>query len=125
MSAAHHDAAAEAVEAVAGRLYAHGDHPVRTLEAVAAAEANRLRRQRALPDAPPPGSDALGGVCRRIARRALAARRPDPVDGATAYHEAGESPAWARAQRPVTRVGEMLFYDPAPPAGTETGSIRS
>ncbi|SDG53072.1 Cell Wall Hydrolase [Limimonas halophila] len=119
-------AAPELSERVAGRLYAHGDHAVRTLEAVAAAEANRVRRTRELPEAdPPPTGDRLAAMCRRIARRALATRRADGIDGATAYHEAGESPAWARAERPVAQVGEMLFYDPAGSAGGETGSQHS
>jgi len=130
MSAARAEVAVQAAEAIAGRLYAHGDHPVRTLEAVAAAEANRLLDGDPPPDAAPAADDALGRVCRRIARRALAARRPAGIDGATAYHDAGESPAWARAERPVARVGEMLFYAPgmAPPETAmdrETGSLQS
>jgi len=112
MSAALHDPAGTAAVRLARRLYRFGDHPVRTLEAVAEAEANRLCREPgAAPgrDAPVP-DDALYRVCRRIARRALTARRGVHVEGACHYHPVDDNPVWARDRRPVARVGEIVFY---------------
>lgn len=49
-------------------------------------------------------------MCRRIARRALGGCLPDRTRGATAFHRAGEEPAWARGQIPVAEIGPFLFY---------------
>ena len=90
--------------------------PVRTLEALAVAEANRLRRRPPGAPAPPsegePGSMAptRAALYRRIARRALAGSLDTPAAGASAYHRAGASPAWAAARAPVAEIGGFLFY---------------
>lgn len=108
-----------------------GDQNVRVLEAVAAALANRYRREDdGVPADGPDEADLLGSglaeapapwhgptserlqLCRRIARRAVRGSLADPTGGATAFHTAEESPAWARHRFPVAVVGRFLFYGP-------------
>lgn len=106
-----------------------GDQNVRVLEALAAALANRYRQEDdgvaldgpdaagllgcGLAEAPAPwhgpSSEHLQ-LCRRIARRAVRGSLADPTGGATAFHTADESPAWARHRYPVAVVGRFLFY---------------
>jgi len=88
--------------------------PVRTLEALAVAEANRLRHQS--PAAPVPlqtqNENAPGERYRRIARRALAGALDTPVGAAVAYHRDGPTPPWAAGRQPVAEVGGFVFYAP-------------
>lgn len=64
----------------------------------------------------PEGDPALA-ICRRIAARAVAGSLPDPTEGATHWHDAGELPGWALGQMPVAETGGLVFYRlPADPA---------
>lgn len=98
------------------RLYrVHRGEPVRTLEALAVAEANRLRaagpRVRPLAGAPAPvEADGRYRTCLRTARRALAGTLADEVDGATWYHRREAEPRWARRLVPAVEIGGFLFY---------------
>lgn len=106
-----------------------GDQNVRVLEAVAAALANRYRRQDETGHAAgPEEADLLGPglaeapaawdgqrcerleLCRRIARRAVRGSLTDPTGGATTFHRVDESPAWARHLLPLAVFGRFLFY---------------
>jgi spore germination cell wall hydrolase CwlJ-like protein len=105
-----------------------GGASVRVIEAIAVASANRLRQLSrkelacwpalvAGPDGRPQDPIAEGGrcparlaMCARVARRALSASLPDPTGGATAFHEAGTTPAWSFGQAPVAEFGPLLFY---------------
>ena len=51
-------------------------------------------------------------ICRRIARRCLGGSLPDPTGGATAFHRAGDHPAWAQGLLPIAELGPFLFYRP-------------
>lgn len=46
----------------------------------------------------------------RIARRAVAGVLEDKTFGATHYHAAGISPYWAKNEKPVTVIGQHIFY---------------
>lgn len=98
---------------LAVRLHArHRAEPVRTLEALAAALANRLRHA-GIRGGPAPAAlpgDPAFAVCRRIARRALAGPAASAVAGATRYHHRAVEPAWARSAVPRAAVGGFLFY---------------
>ncbi|RDD60197.1 cell wall hydrolase [Ferruginivarius sediminum] len=102
---------------IAHRLFAsHADEPVRTLEALAVAEANRLRRQagreRLYPKLPaPPDDDARYRACLRTARRALAGALPGYIGGATHYHRRNVEPRWAAQMTPAAEVGDFIFYE--------------
>lgn len=108
--------AAEADAAwIAHRLFTrHGGEPVRGLEALALAEANRLRRERsrggAYPKLPPAPDDARYRACLRIARRAVAGTLGGDVGGATHYHRANALPDWARALTPIAEIAGFVFY---------------
>ena len=102
------------VALVAHRLHSRfPGEPVRTLEALAMAEANRLaaRAPRTRAQVPPaPRDDRAYAACRRIARRALSGALEDPVGEATRYHREDASPLWARDLPPLAEVGGFLFY---------------
>jgi len=95
---------------------AHHGESVRTLEALAAAEANRLHRQSARADhaAGEPGlaDPAHLARCRRIAKRVLAGTTSTPADAAAAYHRESARPAWAAGRTPIAEVGDFVFYAP-------------
>jgi spore germination cell wall hydrolase CwlJ-like protein len=55
-------------------------------------------------------SDPVFATALRIARRAAASVLDDPTGGATHYHAAGISPAWARGQKPTAVIGHHIFY---------------
>jgi|GEM_PF-887060 len=57
----------------------------------------------------PEGDPALA-ICRRIAARAVAGSLPDPTEGATHWHDAGELLGWALGQMPVAETGGLIFY---------------
>ena len=38
----------------------------------------------------------------------------DPTSGATHYHRAGDTPAWAAGQTPTIQIGQHLFYKDIP-----------
>lgn len=99
---------------LAARLWRdHGGSPVRALEALAGALANRVRADGA--DAaglPWPGDGGrVPAAYRRIARRALSGALGDPVGAATRFHRDGASPPWAVTRLPVAEVGGFLFYE--------------
>jgi len=54
--------------------------------------------------------DPAFAMALRIARRAMSGRLPDPTGGATHYHAAGVSPAWAAGKAPSAEIGRHLFY---------------
>ncbi|WP_207460161.1 cell wall hydrolase [Azospirillum sp. SYSU D00513] len=55
--------------------------------------------------------DPVFAACLRVARRAVSGLLPDPTGGATHYHRAGISPAWARGHGPSAEIGHHLFYN--------------
>lgn len=103
-----------AARVAAQLLHRAPGEPVRTLEAVAAAEVNRLRRWDASrrPQGSPVSSatSARYALCLRIARRAVAGTLATDVGMATRYHRDGAAPAWAKERKPVTEVGGFVFY---------------
>jgi hypothetical protein len=109
----------ELVQWLALRLYRrHRAEPVRTLEALAAVEAARLaaRPPAGTPArAPLPAGDPAAGLCRRIARRALAGSRPPGLASAVRWHRAATEPAWARGRLPCAEIGGFLFYAASEP----------
>jgi len=110
-------AAADAATRIAARLAAACDgESVRALEALAAAEVNRLRRRgpdrfarAAELDAAEPARLAR---CRRIARRALAGTLATPAASAVAYHRESARPPWAAQRKPVAEIGGFVFHAP-------------
>jgi hypothetical protein len=103
--------------AIAIRLaVAHHGESVRTLEALAAAEANRRRRCSGVPAVDDGAAAALDATrfarCRRIARRVLAGTTATPADRAAAYHRETARPAWAAGRTPVAELGDFVFYAP-------------
>lgn len=102
------------VALVAHRLHSRfPGEPVRTLEALAMAEANRLaaRATGVRAQVPPaPREDRAYAACRRIARRALSGALEDPVGEATRYHRETASPLWARDLPPLAEIRGFLFY---------------
>ncbi len=107
--------AADAATRIAARLATayHGES-VRTLEALAAAEANRLARRAPARFARTAELDRADperlGRCRRIARRALAGTLATPVAGAAAYHRETARPAWAEGRKPLAEVAGFVFH---------------
>ena len=55
-------------------------------------------------------ADIYFATAMRIARRAIAGVLDDPTMGATHYHAAGISPAWAHGEKPVAVIGRHIFY---------------
>jgi hypothetical protein len=111
------------VDRIARRLVTtFAGEPVRTLEAIAAAEVNRIAARGA--GAPVPGDgtaelpgghgqSALDRQCRRIVRRAVAGSLDTPAAGAVAYHRDTAQPHWARGRRVVAELGGFVFLGPA------------
>lgn len=54
--------------------------------------------------------DLYFATAMRIARRAVIGQLEDMTEGATHYHAAGIEPYWARNERPVTVLGNHIFY---------------
>ena len=119
--------AADAATRIAARLAAayHGES-VRTLEALAVAEANRLARRDPARFARPTELDAAEpgrlARCRRIARRALAGTLATPATGSAAYHREGARPDWAEGRTPLTEVAGFVFYAPDDAAPLPAGA---
>lgn len=127
----------DAIDVLARTVYgeARGE-PVRGMEAVAAVVMNRVARpgwwgddilsvclrpaqfscwnpsdpNRAVIEAAAP-TDPVFAACLRISRRAAAGVLPDPVVGATHYHNRDAWPRWARGKAPCAEVGRHLFYN--------------
>jgi spore germination cell wall hydrolase CwlJ-like protein len=55
--------------------------------------------------------DRLFGLALEMARRAAEGALPDPTGGATHYHAAGCSPAWAKNRKPAAVIGRHIFYN--------------
>jgi hypothetical protein len=117
-------------------LQAYGcDEGIRSLEAIAAAIANRVDRARQdNPVSQDPVADRFTrfvviarehlqaldtpqnpevnsfAVCLRIARRAVSGALQDPTRGATRFHVLGVAPDWAAGRKPSACVGTMFFY---------------
>lgn len=49
-------------------------------------------------------------TAKRIARRAVYHKIDDPTSGATHYHAASITPAWAKNEKPVAVIGSHVFY---------------
>lgn len=56
------------------------------------------------------GLDLYFATCLRIARRAVYGQLQDRTHGATHYHAAGIMPSWAVREKPVTVIGNHIFY---------------
>ena len=112
---------------------------IRTVEALAAAIANRVNEclgRQAAADWSPSAMEArlacyartltaslpagrrtavaedqpVFASCLRIARRAIAGAISDPTDGASAFHRMDEAPDWTRGMLPATSLGGFVFY---------------
>lgn len=55
--------------------------------------------------------DKVFGLCRRIARRAIAGVLPDATCGATHYHHRSLRPRWSEGKIPCAEIGHHLFYN--------------
>lgn len=55
-------------------------------------------------------SDIHFATALRIARRAVFSRLEDPTKGATHYHAASIHPYWAKNEKPLTVIGQHIFY---------------
>jgi N-acetylmuramoyl-L-alanine amidase len=116
-----------------------GDRPVRAMEAVASVVMARVRLA-ARPGGPAHLGQGVAGVCRapfqfacwhpghprhaalmelpaaapdaacRVAARAIAGALPDPVAGATHYHDSAALPCWALGVAPTAEIGGLVFY---------------
>lgn len=56
------------------------------------------------------GTNLHFATAQRIARRAVYGILDDPTGGATHYHAAGVSPAWAKNEKPSAVIGRHIFY---------------
>ena len=55
-------------------------------------------------------SDLYFASALRIARRAVYASIEDMTNGADHYHAVGAAPYWAKNEKPVTVIGNHIFY---------------
>jgi hypothetical protein len=100
------DGNVRAMEGVACTLVRAGSRMQIVADHVLSARAHPVRL-------PLPGS-ASRSLAMRTARRALAGSIDDPSRGALAFHRIGDMPAWARSARPLTQIGEIVFYAVTP-----------
>ncbi len=122
------------IDTLARTLWAAArDRPVRAIEALAAVILNRAAADPAggidgacrhsglfpawRPDHPDhaaltgiTGADSAFAICRRVARQAAAGALTDPTRGATRFHPAEASPAWAVPLGPAAEIGGLMFY---------------
>lgn len=114
--------------AIAAKLAAaFAGESVRTLEALAAVEANRPRTRRRIDPAMAARNldPARLRQCRRIARRALAGTLSTEAATAVAYHRDSAQPAWTQGRETVAEVDGFVFYGPSASAErARGGAIR-